>query len=320
MKKTLIALAAVAVTGAAFAQVTISGGVSMGLLKSTPGAGDAGALNATETKANQTNTVGGVDTVNSNSFNFTATEDLGGGLLATAVIQNRLTAINGRDATAQSGDLYVNLAGGFGQVRAGKFTFNSHAGFNAFASRTVTTVGTTAGQDVGGNNTVQYTTPSFNGFTVTAAMTRDISAGAAGKDGTGIKANYAQGPLSVQVARTTGTKDAANAAKVETTALAASYNMGVAIVYANNFSTKTNGATTAKGNSFSVAAPMGAVTLRAGVMNNSVNNNLLDRTAVGVDYALSKRTTLIAETATDKTAVTGVGKRTNYFVGVAHTF
>ena len=328
MKKTLIALAAVAAAGSVFAQstVTISGGVSMGMLKS-------GA-----SKAAQTTTVGGVDAVNSNSFIFTASEDLGGGLRATAVIQQRLGATN---QDSGSGDLFVNLAGPFGQIRAGKFTFNSNAGFNAFASRTVTNVGTTAQQFAGNeqtaaggtstaptllalpnNNVVQYTTPSFSGLTVTVGKVFDGSANGIGNDATGLKANYAKGPLAVQVARTDAVRVTAGAAKVTTTALSASYDFGVARVFANQFNTKTAGsATKVSGTSLSVAAPMGKATLRAGVRNDkNAAATAFDRTSFGVDYALSKRTTLIAEMAKDKQANTGANKRTNSFIGVAHTF
>jgi len=323
MKKTLIALAAVAAAGSVFAQstVTISGGVSMGVLKS-------GAE-----KAKQKSSVAGVDAVNSNSFIFTATEDLGGGLKATAVIQQRLAATN---QDSEGGDIYVNLAGGFGQLRAGKWTFNSNSGFNAFASRTVTNVGTTAQQFTGNdgtdststanyvlpnNNIIQYTTPSFSGVTVSVARVFDNSEGGVGADANGIKANYAAGPLAVQVARTENVRKTSSTAKKTTTALSASYDLGVAKVFANYFTTKEAGAAKVSGNSLSVAAPVGAFTVKAGIRNDKdATATAFDRTAVGVDYALSKRTTLIAETATDKQANTGANKRTNYFFGVAHTF
>ena len=81
MKKSLIALAALVAVTAASAQstVTLSGSVALGLL--TDGA----------TKATQRTNIGVLDGSTSNMFVFTASEDLGGGLTATAVIQNRVS-------------------------------------------------------------------------------------------------------------------------------------------------------------------------------------------------------------------------------------
>jgi predicted porin len=321
MKKTLIALAALAVSGAAFAQstVTLSGGVSAGLQKT-------GA-----SKAAQTDQVAGVDAVNSNSFILTAVEDLGGGMKATGVIQQRLSALN---ADAQSGDLYVDVSGGFGAVRAGKFTFNSTSGFNAFASRAVSSLAG-AGQALGANNVVTYTTPNMSGFTATVAM--NAAQSATGSNGTGIKFNYSNGPLAIQYAQSTAPNNAATGTEAEVTSLGVNYDLGVAKIFFNTYDQKagvtgssgTGAAATAnaalaaeKGNSLSVAVPMGALTLKAGMIDRKNNTaaTSTDRTVFGIDYALSKRTTLIAEFANDKVAVGGANKRTNSFVGFAHTF
>jgi len=329
MKKSLIALAALAAVSAASAQstVTLSGGVSMGLQKYSK-----------TTEATQVSSVAGVDTINSNSFIFTAVEDLGGGLKATAVIQQRLAATN---QDAESGDLYVDLAGAFGSVRAGKWTWNSNSGYNAFASRTVTSVGTASQQFDGNagvaaatttanftaknNNILSYSTPTISGFSATVAMIPDGAAAGVGKDATGLKVNYVNGPLDVVFAQTKAVTLTATADQARTNALSAKYNFGMAIAYVNMFTSQT-GAVKSSGNSVSVAVPLGAATLKAGKLNNNgAAYNIatvlpLDRTSVGVDYSLSKRSTLIAELATDKDAFTGLNKRTNYFVGVAHTF
>jgi predicted porin len=321
MKKTLIALAALAAT-TAFAQstVTLSGGVSAGLQKTGT------------SKAAQTDQVAGVDAVNSNSFILTAVEDLGGGMKATGVIQQRLSALN---ADATSGDLYVDVSGGFGAVRAGKFTFNSNSGFNAFASRTVSSLAG-AGQAFGANNVVTYTTPNMSGFTATVAM--NAAQSATGSNGTGFKINYSKGPLAVQYAQSKAPNFVATGTEAEVTTLGVNYDLGVAKIFFNTYDQKAgvtgssstgvaaaaNGTAVAaeKGNSLSVAVPMGALTLKAGMIDRKNNTaaTSTDRTVFGLDYALSKRTTLIAEFANDKVAVGGANKRTNYFIGAAHTF
>ena len=324
MKKSLIALAALAVVTAASAQstVTLSGSVSMGIQQT-------GA-----SVAAQTTQIAGVDAISSNSFNFTATEDLGGGMTATAYINNRLSALNG---DLGSGDLYVNLSGGFGQVRAGKFTFNSNSGYNTFASRAVTTLAG-AGQALGANNTVMYTTPGFNGLTATLAYQPNQFA--TGTAGTGVKVNYAAGPMALQVSSSTAGQGGITGVEAKVESIAATYDLGVAKIFFNYYNqtageTISNSTTTASaanttalvddtGTSLSISVPMGAATLRAGIIDRTGTAmpaaSLLDRSAIGVDYALSKRTMLTAEFATDKHPTTGANKRTNYFVGASHSF
>ena len=67
---------------------------------------------------------------------------------------------------------------------------------------------------------------------------------------------------------------------------------------------------------------MKAATLRFGMVDrkNDTNNTIIDRTSFGVDYALSKRTTLVAEFGTSKQAVSGTNKETDSFIGVNHSF
>jgi len=126
------------------------------------------------------------------------------------------------------------------------------------------------------------------------------------------------------------------------TPLAVSYDLGVAKVFFNQSDVRAGGLTTAataagyftsgtaagtlvsarKETSLSATVPMGAATLRAGFVNRKGDTNvsIVDRSTVGVDYALSKRTTLIAEFGQDKQAVTGANRATNSFVGINHSF
>ena len=108
MKKTLIALAAVAATGAAFAQssVTLDGVVELGVVN------PAGA-----------NTPTRLDAANGASqIRFRGTEDLGGGLKANFVLAQRLSLESGgNDGTANGrptfqGESTVGLSGGFGSI------------------------------------------------------------------------------------------------------------------------------------------------------------------------------------------------------------
>ena len=102
MKKSLIALAVLAASGVSFAQVTITGNIGMSYQKS-PVIGVAGA----GTQGLR---------INDGEVYITATEDLGGGMSATArggvTLRGRGSAIADRDAT-------VTLAGPLGAITAG---------------------------------------------------------------------------------------------------------------------------------------------------------------------------------------------------------
>lgn len=317
MKKKILAVAVAGAfaSGAAFAQsVVLSGSVSMGLAKSG------------NTKAAQVESVIGITTSNANMFQFVATEKLPGGITATAVSQHRLSAIN---VDAVSGDLYLDVAGGFGSVKAGKYAPNSNTGFSAFADRTITGLNLGAGV-VGTNNIISYTTPNVSGFT--AMLQHNPSGAAAGGSGHGIRLNYALGGLALQAAHSRA-PTASDSLAAKLTTYAASYDFKVAKVFFNandikagNSSAATMGTDVAtlaeKGTSISVAVPMGAMTFRLGYQDKKTNttSTVSDRTAVGIDYALSNRTYLTADVGIDKQAVTGENKRTNFFLGATHTF
>jgi hypothetical protein len=310
----LVALAALAATGA-FAQVTLSGNLSTGV-----------------SNTNGVKAVNGSDVYSSNSVKFTSTEDLGGGMKATGVFDMRITNTG---ADRNTGDLYIDLSGAFGSVRAGQFTFASNSGFNPFASRTATSLATGGGAV--GPSGVQYTTPSFSGMTVSVFAGGQTEA-AGTTAATGVKLNYANGPLAAQVASSSAGMLQANvdAGDVASTVTSAglSYDAGVAKIYVNSSQQKAGtGSSTGStamaegsGTAFGVAVPMGALTVKAGMMNYSTSSTatsvskLVDRNSVGVDYALSKRTTFQAEMGKQKEAKAGANAQTNYWVGINHTF
>jgi predicted porin len=102
MKKTLIALAVLAASGASFAQVTITGNLTMGYQASTTHITAAsGAVGGVASDSSGF----GVDT---SEINFAATEDLGGGMKATAKMglagadrsgESTAGGVTGRDAS-----------------------------------------------------------------------------------------------------------------------------------------------------------------------------------------------------------------------------
>jgi predicted porin len=109
MKKTLIALAAVAATGAAFAQstVTLFGGADLNYRSVTSGANKFSGI--------------AQDGIYSSRFGVNGTEDLGGGLSANFHFEGGMNPDVGTAAgfnfTRKS---TIGLAGGFGEVRFGR--------------------------------------------------------------------------------------------------------------------------------------------------------------------------------------------------------
>ncbi len=132
MKKSLIALAVLAASGASFAQVTVTGNLTYGY-QSTTTATNNGA--ATSEQAGL-----GADTTNDN-LTFKAKEDLGGGYAATASLGLKTGAGNGAAAGngggATSGDTTLTLAtpvGGLvlGNVKAAEYLSGGLAGVDAY--------------------------------------------------------------------------------------------------------------------------------------------------------------------------------------------
>lgn len=89
MKKTLIALAVLAASGASFAQVTITGNLAMGYRAGTTGVAAGGTTAGADFAGFGTDT---------SQINFAATEDLGGGMKVTAKM-----ALAGADRSGESG-------------------------------------------------------------------------------------------------------------------------------------------------------------------------------------------------------------------------
>lgn len=181
MKKTLIALAAVAATGAAFAQssVTLSGGYGVAVDKAV---GARAALKQTD-----------------GYINFAATEDLGGGLKAGVDAQ---LAWNGRSAIAAENTNF-NLSGGFGKVEFRNIAAGS-ANLGSLASLSTDVNGILGGDT--NLNYLRYTAPElYTGLTLQAGSYNAMGTGAtlpAGDIGTKavstfFKATYATGPVTV---------------------------------------------------------------------------------------------------------------------------
>ena len=303
MKKTLVAIAALTLVGAASAQVTLSGGVRAAFQ-------NTGVVNAETTV--HTNDVA------SNNVTITAVEDLGGGMKATGQYHMRNDIMTGevsagRNATFTN-QLWRNssvwIDASWGQVRAGRFGLAGLYAFDAFGATGI--VSPYAGNGIGGRytNMLQYTTPTVSGLSAQVGVSMDGAA--ANEDAAWIYIDYAKGPLALRVVSEKSaalTTDAYAAmgflpAVAATTAvatqtsglgMAASYNFGVAKLMGGYASSKPTATSVISGEQYHIGAtaPFGAAMGKAGYMKNQTTG--VDIMAVGVDYNLSKTALVFAD-------------------------
>lgn len=307
MKKTLIALAAVAST-AAFAQstVTLSGTVDVGIEKRFSG-------DETRMTSSRNGT---------SNWTLSGTEDLGGGLKAVFQVSTSFNPDTGEVSSANglgNNGLFVGVTGGFGTLRAGRPVNTLYA--NALLANGTKGVSLhDANSVLGGNNlanaktanasnsvyvpnAVQYHTPVMGGFQAQFEYAPSEVANA--NAGYGLAVRYANGPL---VATFTNYKGAGTATVLEPKAvnqLAASYNFGVANVL---FTYRDQGGLASDRDTsyaLGVTAPVGPGSLYA---SYNVNEQAGDdgRTLIaGYKYSLSKRTTAYVNVANRNSAWLG---------------
>ncbi len=235
MKKSLIALAALAATGA-FAQssVTLYGraeaGVDLGF-RTTVNNTRTTAVVGPGASTTNTNLGGSVEKPGfrisdgdnqgqaSSRFGMRGSEDLGGGLRANFVLESGLTLDNGAIGTGGgnffSQAAWVGLSGGFGEVRLGRQVLGSFdvyaGGLSAAWGSGLYEVGATIvqGTDVRASNAIQYRSPDFGGISGTVSLiapetnrstsTPPASTNASNKTGVDLSLAYAAGPIYVGI-------------------------------------------------------------------------------------------------------------------------
>jgi predicted porin len=268
---------------------------------------------------------------NSSRFGLKGTEDLGGGLKASFILENRSQVDRGTVATPfWAGQSEVNLAGGFGMVRAGRFTSEAYFATADFISMHNHDTGTSAdalyaylGRD---NNKVAYRTPEFvKGFTAEVGVS--APEGAAGAKRTvDVAANYTAGALGLgfgyQNADTT-TLD------VNQFAVRANYTFGPVTVGAYVQRDENGFGNLGDRTTLRLAAmyEMGAAELHANVGRagkySKVANSEATQATLGANYNLSKRTKVYTyyTRIDDKLNAGGIyGDYSSFAVGVRHNF
>lgn len=302
MKKSLIALAVLAASGAAMAQssVTLYGiaDVWFGSVKTNNG--------TTSTR----NTVLNSGGVNGSRWGLKGSEDLGGGLKANFQFEQAVDLDTGKGGTtnasaaaAFSRQSWVGLSGGFGAVKLGRMPTAlddvngaSNAVFDSKLSA-VNDVFLSGGYTVRPDNSVFYQAPKFGGFSgaVSYSLGEDKTTTTSATSTTSMNLTYAAGPLAVQFGYQV--QDIVNAtatsADLKYTRLGASYNFGVATLKASY-----------------------------GAVDNLGNLSGADTSEyqIGVDFPVSAALTLSGNIAkSDDNAKAGDAERTGYGIGAAYT-
>lgn len=208
------------------------------------------------------------------------------------------------------------------------------------AASTAATAGTFAGaRDIRANNSIKWDSPKFSGFSA-GLLYRSPNSGsgnaAADADGqTQIGLNYNNGPLNLSYAHSNILSNVAGINTGVTThnLLGANYNFGPVTLYGGWTSSKNTGvaASTVDARSWNVALKWQAtptISLAANVLRSDdklVADQDRNLNALGLDYAMSKRTTAYARWEggdNDKSALTGStgGKFNRTALGLKHTF
>lgn len=336
MKKTLIALAAVAVSGAAFAQstVTISGklGAQYMATKSSVGV-----------KTNGINIVDG-------DVNFSMVEDLGGGLKASAFMGIRL---RGREANSDAASVAANgtttdqadgigarnatisLSGGFGSVTAGAVASGSGILKNGTAGAVLLGIDDTGllmDKEVNSVDLFEYKTPTISGFNGYVQLIDSINnAGSGGMDeteafvsATVLGLDYVAGPIAFNIDTTKFNRNAAVSTADTRLRTSASYDFGVAKL-GLGYQTNDNTTTDVKQTLIGVNVPMGAFSLGLNWADRKTTTLSSGVTAkntgyeAGVNYSLSKRTTIAASMGSIDVAG-GLNDQTFSRVRLMHSF
>ena len=217
MKKTLIALAAAAVAGGAYAQsaVTISGVVDINYGQ-VDGSGDAAARASDQQRVGQNGSA-------TTAIIISGSEDIGGGLRGIFRYEINPDFVSGDGFTAEvvgraNGFHFVGLTGGFGEVRLGRL----NSAFMQNWTTVVSPFGTNLGSGWGGagvlnrygaptdnmtaptrfNNAIEYQSPVFSGIQARLMYVpeRDKASAAANRArvvDAGLR--FAQGPITAML-------------------------------------------------------------------------------------------------------------------------
>ena len=307
MKKTLVAVAAIAAFSAAHSEVTINGVMETAIYS----------------KGGSTTVVGGT---NGSEIDFGVSEDLGNGLKAmasAAVLLNLYdgeTAVknsaigNGTTATAAGStslyNSYIGLSSSVGSLKLGQqFSPTFYAGaVGDVGGRSALSSYQAGGLTGQVANSATITSASISGLVVQYQKVLDNSITAIqGKGYSGYSLTYTNGGLTAAYAGAKNSVYSTTTSGITEQVYGLSYDFGVAKVTAGG-SAKNTAKSAASG--VGIAVPFGAITLAVGTSKQSTST----ATDYGVSYGFSKRTIgyVGMNTTTGASNVTVAGIRHNF--------
>ena len=346
MKKSLIALAVLAASGAAMAQSSVTlYGVADAFVGSTET--ELGGVGQRQTAV----TSGGV---NGSRWGLKGSEDLGGGMKAIFQLESGFNLDTG--VSAQQGQLFgrqafVGLQSNFGTVSLGR----QYSAFDALYAATThnydaATFNATKGNGVAANglknytdrvdNSIAYTSPSFGGFSGAVVYGFGENKNAAtnlngdATDNASVHIKYANGPILAGYAYQEEKQLAVGGAqdKIKYNLLGGTYDLGMAKLTAS-YNTAKNNVLKDKEGQIGVSVPFGAAAISVGYARSKSEGAGVERTGKGYSilgtYDLSKRTRLYAgaqntkafiPTAIATLATVAQTEITTYGLGVRHSF
>jgi hypothetical protein len=319
MKKTLVALAILAASGASFAQATITGNYTFGYVTQTAAGASPVAGLGTDTAA----------------ITVAASEDLGGGLKASAKV-----SLGGmmRDGAGTGEDASVTLAGGFGSVTFG--TVESGNGLLAIGSSGASGFGLDGKVISGSSNIdiISFSAPLSTALKVgvtyvdrgvAVGTSTGIGAGTTGATGNqpsvGVSVTYGAGAVAAKADYTSWTRqnelDSTAAAMTlkSRVRLSAAYDMGAARLSAGYSNLERTTGVVATETLLGVAVPMRAVSLGLDYAM-ATTTGAADKSgfSLGASYALSKLTNVSASYYS--WAASGAASNTGFRTFVSKSF
>lgn len=347
MKKTLVAVAAMAAVTGAMADVTLSGNIDENWMSSK--------LNSTVKTTDIVGSGYGNGALGDTFLTIAGSEDLGGGMKASFKLEPRLDP-NASAYTMANRESWVGVSGGFGAVQIGTTyspMFNLVAAgtdvggvSNMIGSNYVLAGTASIGQ---GNSSINYTLPSIApglsaqlGIIKGGANSLSTTAAGAG-DGQGFALNYATGGLTIgygtqinkntalnrysptgaATATATTVQAAAVGVSMKQSATGLTYDLGMAKLTYLSAKASLSG-DSVKTDQFGISIPVGSITL-AYMNGNQTNNDggtvtKQKSSQMQAKYSLSKRTTAYFATGS-MSATTGTpDKLTQQSIGLAHSF
>jgi predicted porin len=346
MKKSLVALAVLAASGAAMAQSTVTMyGLADIFLAGVKNENNAASVAAGAGAGSITQTVLNSGAVNGSRWGMKGSEDLGGGLKANFQLESGFNIDSG--SAAQGGLLFgrqswVGFSGSFGAVKLGRMPTpyddvngNADGVFDSAVSAMPHVFRSYAGDFTGytirTNNTIKFESANYSGFSgaLSYALGENKTATVDAGSITALNLAYGAGPLAVSFAYQTE-KANGSATDVNFTRLNAGYNFGVATLKGAYGKAGNVGAVSgADATEYQIAVDYpvsAALTLSANYAKSDDNTTLGEAQrkgfGLGAAYTLSKRTFLYGGYTTN-TSTPKVGddsKISILAVGMQHRF